>query len=131
MGAKKVKGSKNAKAKKTKEQPRNSFFRFFFKTLKAGEALPADIKALRLDELEEVHEIGCLMSRELIPYAVRWYTGEATPEDDDDEDDEDEDDGDDDDDDDDEEEEERPTAKSSKGKAKAEPQKKTEECKQQ
>merc|ERR1712136_331182 len=129
MGAKKVKGSKNAKAKKTKEQPRNSFFRFFFKTLKAGEALPADIKALRLDELEEVdedeldeedmserfmeedHEIGCLMSRELIPYAVRWYTGEATPEDDD------------------EEEEERPTAKSSKGKAKAEPQKKTEECK--
>merc|ERR1712136_254394 len=104
-------------------------------TLKAGEALPADIKALRLDELEEVdedeldeedmserfmeedHEIGCLMSRELIPYAVRWYTGEATPEDDDDDDDE--------------EEEERPTAKSSKGKAKAEPQKKTEECKQQ
>merc|ERR1719282_1932529 len=35
------------------------------------------------------HDIGMAMRDNIIPFAVRWYTGEAAPEDDDDDDDED------------------------------------------
>merc|ERR1712060_742223 len=48
--------------------------------------------------MENDHEIGVSIGERLIPFAVRWYTGEAEPEgdyDDDDDDDSDEDDSDD------------------------------------
>jgi len=120
--AKKVKGggAKKAKAKgKVAEEPRDSFFRNFFRNLKPGMELPDDInleeaRALCDEEdeeddegmiellMENDYEIGCCIRDQLVPFAVRWYTGEAAPDDDDD--DFDEDDEEDDDDDDDEEE---------------------------
>merc|ERR1712190_228890 len=91
------------------------------------------------------HEVGQAIKDNIIPFAVRWYTGEAAPErDDDDEDDDDDDDEDDDDDDeessdDDDAKYKKPTAK--KGAAKSGAKKASpklgaadapkEECKQQ
>lgn len=103
--AKKVKGggAKKAKQKKEKEEPRESFFRDFFRSLKAGEPVPDDVNLELSDDeedddeimealLERDHEIGEIMMEQLIPFAVRWFTGEAAPEmDEDDEDSEEED----------------------------------------
>lgn len=167
---KKVKGggAKKAKAKgKEKEEARDSFFRHFFRNLKPGMEIPDDIN---LDEAREMcgeddeeddeqmlgfimendYEIGCSVRDHLVPYAVRWYTGEACPDEDydedeeeeDDEDDEEEDDDDDDDDDEEEEEDHRkgkkgapPPKKRGSGDKKAVAPgadgKKAEECKQQ
>mmetsp|Transcript_107439 Transcript_107439/g.229383 ORF Transcript_107439/g.229383 Transcript_107439/m.229383 type:complete len:369 (-) Transcript_107439:155-1261(-) len=162
-------GAKKAKQKnKEKAEPRDSFFRNFFRNLKVGEAIPDDVnleEARQMCEgedsdeededemlnflLDTDHDIGCAIRDQLVPFAVRWYTGEACPDEDDDDDDEDddddddEDDDDDDDDDDDEEDEPAPKKKAvpkrkpsddAKDKKKGggdAPQPKAEECKQQ
>jgi len=115
-------GAKKAKQKgKEKEEPRDSFFRNVFRHLTPDMPVPED--APRDDDYDEEddedmidmlmendYEIGCAIKEQLIPYAVRWYTGEAAPddysddEDEDDEEDEDDDDDDDEDDDDDDDE---------------------------
>merc|ERR1712136_322490 len=81
--------------------------------------------------------VGPAIKGQIIPYAVRWYTGEAAPDDDDDDEDDEDDDDDDDDDEEDEsneesEEEEKPKRGKAKGKAKkpAGAGEKKEECKQ-
>merc|ERR1712070_184518 len=110
--AKKVKGggAKKAKQKKEKEEPRDSIFRHFFRTLKPDMPVPDDVN---LDDvggmcdeddddegimemlMDNDHEVGMALRDQIIPFAVRWYTGEAAPDDDDDdEDDESEDDDD-------------------------------------
>merc|ERR1712118_28199 len=85
------------------EEPRDSFFRNFFRSLKKGEPLPDDVDANELrgmmgeesdDEdadddqlvemlMEQDHEIGSACKDNIVPFAVRWYTGEASPEEDD------------------------------------------------
>ncbi|CAE8621987.1 unnamed protein product [Polarella glacialis] len=153
---KKVKGGGAKKSKqkgKEKEEPRDSFFRGFFRNLRPDMPMPDDVNLEEIQQMcddeddeegmvemlmENDHEIGCSVRDNLIPYAVRWYTGEAAPEDDYDEDDEEEDEEDDeeDDDEDDDEDEDEPPQKGKKptraagGKAAGGDQK-TEECKQQ
>lgn len=88
--------------------------------------------------MDNDHEIGMAMRDQIIPFAVRWYTGEAASDDeDDDEDDESEEDDDDDDDDDDDSEDEAPRGRKAAPKkkggkdAKPDAQPPQEECKQQ
>merc|ERR1712086_847722 len=88
-------------------EPRPSFFRSIFRTVSKEGALPEDIdpdeymlstgnedfdeEDLRDFALDSDLELGQEFRDKIIPFAVRWYTGEATPdgdEDDDDEDDE-------------------------------------------
>jgi len=133
-------GAKKAKQKKEQEVPRPSFFRDFFRDLSEDMViLPEDARdqarALADEDPEDDEddvddqgyakalmdvdlETGCALRDNIIPFAVRWYTGEAAPEededDDDDEDDEEEDDEDDEDDDDD---DEPPLKGRGKGKA--------------
>lgn len=103
---KKVKGGgakKNKQKGKEKEEFRDSFFRNFFKNLKPGMPIPEDIdteEARQMcdgddddDTLMEILmetdlEMGCALRDMLIPYAVRWYTGEAAPDHDDESDEE-------------------------------------------
>jgi len=171
---KKVKGggAKKQKAKsKEKEEPRDSFFRGFFRNLKVGEAIPDDVNMeearamLEQDSdeedeeemlellMEHDYEMGLLFRDSIVPFAVRFYTGEAAPDDDDDDDEGDEEEEDDDDDeeeeeDDDDDEDESPPPPKKKGAAKKKgggggggdekkgaggggEQKQQEECKQQ
>jgi nucleosome assembly protein 1-like 1 len=162
---KKVKGGGAKKAKqkgKATIEPRDSFFRSFFVTHKEGEPLSDEVKERMLegmpmddddddddDEmikyfLESQLEVGEALRDQIIPFAVRWFTGEADPnkdDDDDDEDEEEEEDDDDDDDDDEESDEDDEPAPKSKGKPKKSPKTspsvkpakdpKAEECKQQ
>jgi len=90
-------GAKKAKQKKEKEEPRPSFFRDFFRNLAPGSPLPEDAKQQAMmiadgeaddddgDEelmaflMEADHEIGSALRDNVIPFAVRWYTGEAAP----------------------------------------------------
>lgn len=110
--AKKVKGGGAKKQKqkgKEKEEPRPSFFRDFFRNLQPDMKLPEDAKEMARsladeededDDDEELcqylmdndHECGIAVRDNIIPFAVRWYTGEAAPDYDrmDEEDDEDE-----------------------------------------
>merc|ERR1711933_310091 len=94
---------KKAAGKATKE-PRPSFFRSMFRTLNKDGSLPEDIdihevamaQGVDADDIDEEdimemimgqdHEMGSAIREEIIPWAVRWYTGEATPERDDDDD---------------------------------------------
>lgn len=114
-------GAKKKNKAKEKEEPRDSFFRSMFRNLKQDMETPDDVLALMPDDEEEDedsivdllmendYEIGCSIRDQLIPFAVRWFTGEACEDDDDDgedseeeiSDDEDEDDDEDDDDEDD------------------------------
>jgi nucleosome assembly protein 1-like 1 len=152
---KEAKGKKS-KASKAKEEPRPSFFRDFFKSMKQGDPLPDDIDPHEicmaygggddLDEekivvmfMEHAFELGQVFKDQIIPFAVRFYTGEAAPDHGDDSD-EDEDDDEDDEDDEDETESEddgdkRPAkGKSGKANKKAAPKDADapkEECKQQ
>lgn len=144
-------GAKKQKQKgKEKVEPRDSFFRHFFRNLEQGMSVPDDVN-LDLDDegdedeseiiemlMQHDHEVGQAIKGQIIPYAVRWYTGEASPDDDDDDEDDEDDDDDDDDDEEDEsdeesEEEEKPKRGKAKGKAKkpAGAGEKKEECKQQ
>jgi|EP00927_Polykrikos_kofoidii_P003266 nucleosome assembly protein 1-like 1 len=102
---KKVKGGgakKNKQKGKEKEEPRDSFFRKFFRNLKGGDPLPEDLRQLVLhcdddDEesddidvelmeqfMENDRDISDALKDQIVPFAVRWYTGEAAPEDEDD-----------------------------------------------
>jgi len=162
---KKVKGGgakKNKQKAKETEEPRDSFFRNFFRNLRPDMPVPEDVN---LDEardlcddsdgegggmmellMENDLEIGSALREQLVPYAVRWFTGEARPEGCDDEDDEgEEEEEEDDDEEEDEDEEEEPPSKSKfqpkkragtggadeKKKGPAGDQAKQEECKQQ
>jgi len=98
---KKKKGKKSGPGSTTKK-PRESFFRIFFRNLKKGDEPPEDLVAFQrardeeeseseeeddADDLMEMlmdddHHKGCAMRSAIIPYAVRWFTGEATPEED-------------------------------------------------
>eukprot|EP00933_Yihiella_yeosuensis_P077185 TRINITY_DN873_c0_g1_i1.p1 TRINITY_DN873_c0_g1~~TRINITY_DN873_c0_g1_i1.p1 ORF type:complete len:343 (+),score=138.91 TRINITY_DN873_c0_g1_i1:107-1135(+) len=148
---KKVKGGGAKKAKqKAKEsvEPRDSFFRNFFRNLQEGGELPDDMnleeaRGMCDDEgddeemidliMENDYEIGTCVRDSLIPFAVRYYTGEAGNDYDDidfDEDDEE----DDEDDEDDEESDDEPAAKGKAKKAGGKAGgkgKQAEECKQQ
>ncbi|CAJ1443473.1 unnamed protein product [Effrenium voratum] len=101
------KGGKKKKSHKEKNlEPRKSFFRDFFRSLKEGDELPEDVDTQQLsmqmgdedmDEeemvdalMENAYECGMALRTQIIPFAVRWYTGEAAPEDDDDEEEEEE-----------------------------------------
>merc|ERR1712112_772086 len=97
---KKKKGKKGGPGSTTKK-PRESFFRIFFRNLKKGDEPPEDLVAFQrardedeseseeeddADDLMEMlmdddHHKGCAMRSAIIPYAVRWFTGEAAPED--------------------------------------------------
>jgi len=161
--AKKAKGGgakKNKQKAKEKEEPRDSFFRSVFRNLRRDMPMPSDVnleeaRAMGMggddsdddDEammgllMENDYEIGCSIRDQLIPFAVRWYTGEAVQDDglDDDSDEDDEEDFDDEDEDDDDEDESedepapkkkaQPKAKGRGGAAKGGPN--PEECKQQ
>jgi len=170
--AKKVKGggAKKAKAKKAgKEEWRPSFFRDFFRNLTHDTELAEDAREMAMglagegdedeDNMADEEMLACLMDNDyeigtavrdfIVPFAVRWFTGEASPDDDDDDEDDDEEDEeeeDDDDDDDDEDDEPRrgrsgrrhPPPPKKEGKKKANPDEtegdggaKKEECKQQ
>jgi len=150
---------KKKQAAKQKEEDRPSFFRAFFRNLKEGGDLPPDLmkmmagafgaeddEDLDLDDddreqmlmgfMSNCYELSDQIKQGLIPYAVRYYTGEACEEPDDDEESEEEDD--DEDDDDDEESDEPPPTKKSGAKkggksagGDAPGGKKEEECKQQ
>eukprot|EP00747_Dinoflagellata_sp_TGD_P162059 gnl/TRDRNA2_/TRDRNA2_179235_c0_seq1.p1 gnl/TRDRNA2_/TRDRNA2_179235_c0~~gnl/TRDRNA2_/TRDRNA2_179235_c0_seq1.p1 ORF type:complete len:356 (-),score=125.79 gnl/TRDRNA2_/TRDRNA2_179235_c0_seq1:62-1129(-) len=164
---KKVKGGGAKKAKqagKESKEMRPSFFRVFFMSIKQDGRLPESVDAEALamqagmmgdDDLDEEdlvdvlmegdHERGMALRDNVIPYAVRWYTGEAAPDQDDEDDDDfdeddEEDDEDDDDEDDDEDEDDEPPVKGKKGKGEARSKKepaaggdgkKEEDCKQQ
>mmetsp|Transcript_85169 Transcript_85169/g.238564 ORF Transcript_85169/g.238564 Transcript_85169/m.238564 type:complete len:332 (+) Transcript_85169:63-1058(+) len=131
----KVKGGGAKKAKqKAKVSARPSFFREFFRSLGPGCELSEDaVEALEesgIGDIDDPLSLQFLMSGDLergnaireniVPFAVRWYTGEAIPEgyghDDDDDDDEDDDD-DDDDEDDEEDSDDEPPQKGRGGKA--------------
>jgi len=153
--AKKTKGGGAKKAKqkgKEKVEALPSLFRVLFRNLKVGDPIPEDLAEIMLgaqieqiDEddwedamkqiLEQLHDLGHCTAEELVPYAVRFYTGEAGDKSDSDDDEESEEEDDDDDDDD--SEDETPPAKGGKKKGgKAAPAgaaagQKQEECKQQ
>lgn len=91
---KKKKGAKGAKA--SPKIPRSSFFRGFFATLEMGKPPPrglcmrdggessddddvdeqkATFKTMCL--MEQDFEVGSVLKDQIVPYAVRWFTGEA------------------------------------------------------
>jgi len=115
MKKKPKKGSKPDAKPITKTEPVDSFFNFF-----SPPAVPEEGTELEEPELEALHEeiendyeMGEMIKTELIPNAVRWFTGEAQEDEDDEFDmgDEDEDDDDDEDDEDEEEEASRSPAR--------------------
>jgi len=147
---KKVKGGGAKKAKqkgKVSEEPRPSFFRFFFVNLDSEGDIPEDMEQFWEDDFEDLlnqdQEIGEAILQWLVPRAIRWYTGEARPEglDDDSDEDEEEEESDDEDDSEDEESDPPPPKKgvAKKGGKEAKPPAakakaaggKDEECKQQ
>mmetsp|Transcript_36441 Transcript_36441/g.100367 ORF Transcript_36441/g.100367 Transcript_36441/m.100367 type:complete len:338 (-) Transcript_36441:73-1086(-) len=86
-------GAKKAmKAKAATLEPRSSFFRMFFRNLKEGMPLPSDVAAEAGSDdegenegvidmlMEQDHDMGCALRDSLIPFGVRWYTGEVMPE---------------------------------------------------
>jgi len=154
--APKAKKKSKSKGMDKSQEPRESFFRFLFRNLKLGDPAPEDLAAIMMGDayvetddddnltsmiLEQLHGIGQSIASEIIPYAVRYYTGEAggDNDDDDDEDPEEEDSNDFDDDDEDSDDEPPPTKGTKKkgqkaptaNKAEVGPGAKTEECKQQ
>jgi len=154
--AKKAVKGKKTKASKAQEEPRPSFFRGFFRSMKQGDPLPDDIDPHEIDMhygggsdmneenlveviLDNDYEVGQALKDQVVPFAVRFYTGEATPDRDDDiefggEDSEEEDDDDDESDEDDEEDRRPPKGKNAKSGKKGAPTSadaSKEECKQQ
>lgn len=168
---KKPKGKKG-KSAKPKKEARDSFFRKFFRTIDTEEGEPEDLEDLvnkvfeemgfdpkeveneeEMDEayeqamervIDEAYEQGIQLKDAIVPFAVRFYTGEAVPVDEDeddeefDEDEDDEEDSEEDSEDDDSEEEgaeKKETKKADpnlfKATGAAEEKVNTEECKQQ
>eukprot|EP00927_Polykrikos_kofoidii_P080013 TRINITY_DN76872_c0_g1_i1.p1 TRINITY_DN76872_c0_g1~~TRINITY_DN76872_c0_g1_i1.p1 ORF type:complete len:359 (-),score=85.68 TRINITY_DN76872_c0_g1_i1:143-1141(-) len=100
----KKKASKSSKKTKGASETRGrpSFFRSFFRTYKPNDDLPSDLELLVPGDLadedddEELadmffgmdHEAGTSIRDYVIPYAARWYTGEAAPEEHDEDEDE-------------------------------------------
>lgn len=145
-----AKTKKSKQKKKSDAEPRESFFRNFFVSLKQGGSFPDSIDPeqvlmmMQSEDAEEkdvieffmgsMFEVGCAIRDYIVPYATRWYTGEAAPEMSEDEDAESETD---DDDDDDSSEDEKPLPAKGKAKKAAVPKQndsedtKKEECKQQ
>lgn len=99
--------AKGGKKKKSgREVPQKSFFRDHFRALKAGDDLPEDVDTQQLcmqlgdDDMEEeelvealldnAHDAAIALRTQIIPFAVRWYTGEANPEEDEEEEEEEE-----------------------------------------
>jgi len=134
------------KPKGTVVEPRESFFRLFICSCEKGKELPEQIAELpdfnekpelALEQLlEEVGHVFQELKDFIIPFAVRWYTGEAAQDYEDDDEDEEEESEDEDDDDSDEEDTpkgKKGAKKGAKGKpaAGAEGNPKQEECKQQ
>lgn len=90
-------GAKKSKAKgKETMEPRDSFFRRFLVTITKGEDLPEQISCLPeiaecgADEeeiiegmMDEIYEAAMEVKDRVVPFAVRWYTGEAAPDDED------------------------------------------------
>mmetsp|Transcript_22068 Transcript_22068/g.48763 ORF Transcript_22068/g.48763 Transcript_22068/m.48763 type:complete len:292 (-) Transcript_22068:31-906(-) len=89
-------GKFKKKGKKARQEPRDSFFRNFFRTLAHDMPLPSDVNVSEAKELiaggrknqsnammdllmENDLQIGISIQRQLVPFAVRWYTGEACP----------------------------------------------------
>lgn len=81
--------SKESKNGTTKE-PRPSFFRNWFCSLKKGEAIPKMLDEYEYAEGDEEqeflerlmqsdYEVGAAIRDYIVPHAVRWYTGEACP----------------------------------------------------
>jgi nucleosome assembly protein 1-like 1 len=81
------------RSKTKKEMQRESFFTMFY-DLRVGEPLPANIDIHQLDMklgggddadkeyltkalIEHTHETGTAVFEDVIPYAIRWFTGEA------------------------------------------------------
>lgn len=98
------KGKDSKKKGAGKEEARLSFFRSFFRDLKRGDPLPEAALELELESdsdaddnefverlLEDSYDVGCMLRDQVIPFAVRWYTGEACAGSDDNEDGEEED----------------------------------------
>jgi len=90
LTVKQVKKKSKAKGKKaprviTVEEPQDSFFSFF-----APPQPPTDEEEQMEEEeaalMEYDWEIGCIIKDKLIPFAVKWFTGEAQEYDDDDDD---------------------------------------------
>lgn len=98
---KKDKNSKKKAAEKGgKEEPRKSFFRTLFRSLKLEDPLPEAAAELDLESMDseddlceddmvgrimdDSYDIGCSLRDCVIPFAVRWYTGEACEDDSDD-----------------------------------------------
>merc|ERR1712118_441427 len=91
--AKKVKGGGAKKAKqkgKETSEPRDSFFRRFLCSYTADGELPEQVSCLpEAEEVDandmveglmmEVHQASSAIRDDIIPFAVRWYTGEAAP----------------------------------------------------
>merc|ERR1712107_414311 len=100
MGVKRKRHQENQE-----EEARESFFRSFFKSLKPNADLREDMMDVADSDvepkqsmkvlMEDDHESGIVLRDQIIPHAVRWYTGEVVMKDDNDEDDEDDDDEDD------------------------------------
>lgn len=99
MVSKKGAGRKRTKAKR--EVPRKSFFRTFFRDLGPDEDVPEEeMEDLEEDEdaladlmddlIDEDYEAALCLREQIIPHAVRWYTGDACEDDDDEDDDDDE-----------------------------------------
>lgn len=149
VAKKEVKAKKGSKRPpKTTEAPCMSFFRFLFTSYKKDDDLPEGLECIYSEDMDdedddmgEMHlsQVGGMvdvLEESILPYAVRYYTGEASPDDDDDSDEESEEESDDDDDeeDSDEESEEAPKPKGGKkaaGKKDGAGGEKQEECKQQ
>ncbi|CAE7643524.1 NAP1 [Symbiodinium sp. CCMP2456] len=131
-----AKGGKKKKSHKEKLlEPRKSFFRDFFRSLQEEDELPEDVDTQQLcmqmgdDEMEQeemveallenAYDCGMALRTQIIPFAVRWYTGEAAPDDEYDDEEEEE------------EEEDEDVELEEEEAGKKGPKKKAEECKQQ
>lgn len=99
IGLKKKEVKKKKKKKKeevpdvVEKVPRVSFFRIFFRTLKRGESAPEDLAGFQRDEeddaesdeeedmmeriMDDSYDLGVAFRESVIPFAVRWFTGEA------------------------------------------------------
>mmetsp|Transcript_8573 Transcript_8573/g.7677 ORF Transcript_8573/g.7677 Transcript_8573/m.7677 type:complete len:372 (+) Transcript_8573:43-1158(+) len=124
----KAKGGKNKGQVRTivKTEPKNSFFHYFSDPIEPKDEEDEEEDEQKDDvkfDIEFDYDIGYIIRTDIIPDAVKWFTGEAVPEDEDgdyEEQDEDEEEEDEDEDDDEDEEEDKPLpSKHNKSKGKS------------